>query len=31
MVAKRKKLLDYLSKENPERHKKLLKKLELKK
>ena len=31
MVAKRKKLLDYLSKENPERHKKLLNKLELKK
>ncbi|MBU2036626.1 30S ribosomal protein S15 [Patescibacteria group bacterium] len=31
MVAKRKKLVDYLSKEDPERHKKLLKKLELKK
>jgi len=31
MVAKRKKLIDYLSKEDPERHKKLLKKLELKK
>ncbi len=31
MVAKRKKLLDYLKKEDEERHKKLLKKLELKK
>ena len=31
MVAKRKKLIDYLSKEDPERHKKMLKKLELKK
>jgi len=31
MVAKRKKLIDYLFTEDPERHKKLLKKLELKK
>lgn len=31
MVAKRKKLVDYLSKEDEERHKKLLKKLELNK
>lgn len=31
MVAKRKKFLDYLRKEDEERHKKLLKKLELKK
>jgi len=31
MVAKRKKLLDYLGKEDQERHKTLIKKLELKK